>query len=50
MTPIAIPSSPGNAEKAIAWLSVVDDFRVRKHRNIFPRWTMLFAILAIVAI
>ena len=42
------PSSA--AERAIEWLSVVDDFKVRKHRNVFPRWSLVMIVLAIIAI
>lgn len=40
----------GYAEAAIAWLSVVDDFKLREHKNIFPRWSVLFAVLAVITL
>ncbi len=46
-----VPSyPPGPAERAIDWLSVVDEFKVREHRNIFPRWSLLMIVLAVMAI
>jgi len=42
--------SPSPAEKAINWLSVVDDFKIRKHHNVFPRWSLLMIVLAVIAI
>ncbi|MEY4684983.1 MAG: hypothetical protein RLZ25_1442 [Pseudomonadota bacterium] len=41
---------PSVAEKAIDWLSVVDEFKIRKHRNVFPRWSLLMIVLAVMAI
>ena len=46
-----VPNYPPNpVEKAIDWLSVVDSFKVRKHRNIFPRWSFFMIVLAVMAI
>jgi hypothetical protein len=46
-----VPSFPPSpAEKAIGWLSVVDEFKVREHRNIFPRWSFVMIVLAVMAI
>ena len=44
----AHPSSA--AEMAIDWLSVVDEFKIRKHRNVFPRWSLLVIVLAVMAL
>lgn len=38
------------AEKAINWLSVVDNFKIQKHRNVFPRWSLVIIVLAVIAI
>jgi hypothetical protein len=40
----------GKTEKAIAWLNTVDQFSVQKHRNVFPRWSLLVVLLALLAI
>ena len=52
LTPLAAVQgqSSSAAERAIEWLSVVDDFKVRKHRNVFPRWSLVVIVLAIMAI
>jgi hypothetical protein len=52
LQPLAtLPGQPSSAaEKAIEWLSVVDEFQVRKHRNVFPRWSLVMLVLAIMAI
>jgi len=42
--------SPSPAEKAFNWLNVVDDFKIREHHNVFPRWSLLMIILAVIAI
>jgi len=41
---------PSPVEKAIDWMSVVDNFKVREHRNIFPRWSFFMVVLAVMAI
>jgi hypothetical protein len=48
---VTVPNQPVSpAEKAIDWLSVVDEFKIRKHRNVFPRWSLLMIVLAVMAI
>jgi hypothetical protein len=48
---VTVPNQPASpAEKAIDWLSVVDEFKIRKHRNVFPRWSLLMIVLAVMAI
>ena len=47
----SIPCYPtGTAEQAINWLNVVDEFKIRNRRNIFPRWSILMVVLAVMAI
>lgn len=52
VNPLATVTNPPSnaAEKAIDWLSVVDDFKIRKHRNVFPRWSLLMIVLAVMAL
>ena len=45
-----LPESIGHTEKAIAWLSKVDEFEVKQRRNVFPRWSILVVVLALLAI
>ena len=34
----------------IDWLNVVDDFKIKGHRNFLPRWVFVLIVLAIKAL
>ncbi|MEI6354359.1 MAG: hypothetical protein WCO47_06495 [Methylococcus sp.] len=39
-----------SAQKAIDWLSVVDEFKIKNHKNKLPRWSFLILVLAVLAL
>ena len=39
-----------SAQKAIDWLSVVDEFKIKNHQNKLPRWSFLVLALAVLAL
>jgi hypothetical protein len=35
---------------AIEWLNVVDDFKIKEHPNVLPRWAFLIIALGVLSL
>ena len=39
-----------DVKKVVDWLSVVDDFKIKDHQNMLPRWAFVMIVLVFFAL